>query len=142
MRMMWSWYTLRCFAAVSVSAALISLWGCGGGGGGPAPATTATVTGSVLEVPSGAGVSGIQVTVGGRSATAGADGKYTISSVPLGDRAFSVSSGNAYEVVTGPPATVAIAGAGSTVDLDAAYRPTYLIAAEHSSGNLPEPPDL
>ncbi len=104
--------------------------------------TGATVKGSVLELPSREGVSGIHVTVGGESATTGADGKYTIEDVDEGNRAFSVAVGDAWEVVASPPAAVVVPGSDETLDLDAVHGPTYLIDADYGSGSLPEPPNL
>ncbi len=126
---------------VALSALAIWLSGCGGlaellG------LTGATVKGSVLELPSREGVSGIQVTVGGESATTGDDGKYTIEDVDEGNRAFSVAVGDAWEVVASPPATVAVPESDEALDLDAVHGPTYLIDADYGSGSLPEPPNL
>jgi hypothetical protein len=83
---------LRLWAAVSLVFGLGVLSGCdnGGGDGGvvvPPPASTATVSGTVTARDSGSPVAGARVQVGSLAAvTTGADGRYSVSNVPNGDR--------------------------------------------------------
>lgn len=132
---------LLCMALMSVGAPAVSLVG-GCGGGRAASGAMVTVTGSVLALPSGDGVSGVLVTVGRRAATTARDGHYTICYVVPGDVAFSVALGDGCEVVSGPPATLSIPARTTPADLDATYGPTYVIDAQWGSGSIPSVPDL
>ncbi len=67
----------------------------------------ATVTGRVAEVLSQSGLQGIEVTIGGRSATTNASGNYSVGNVPIGDQAVSVSGAN-YDIAGRLPATVPV----------------------------------
>jgi plastocyanin len=79
--------------ALAMTATAVLMMGCsggGGGGGGPADPQFGTVSGSVLA--GGTGVAGATVSVaGGGSAVTGANGAFTIPSVPAGTRTVSLA---------------------------------------------------
>lgn len=64
---------------VIMVAAMLS--GCGSSGG---PSPGASLTGRVVNGPTGDPLPGVRVALGDKSATTGADGKFTMSNVPLG----------------------------------------------------------
>lgn len=79
---------LRQFFGAALAAVLVA---CGGGGDGvpntpepPPPASTGTVSGLAVSAVTGAPMAGVTVQAGTRTATTGADGRYTLASVPPG----------------------------------------------------------
>jgi len=67
----------------------LALAGCGGGSDSPPappPPSLGTVAGAVVASTDSAAIAGAKVTAGALSATAGADGKFTLANVPVGDR--------------------------------------------------------
>ncbi len=107
----------------------VTLLGCYGGGVG-----TVTVEGIVMEWIGEVGnleqpLEGAVVTLGGLSATAGADGSFAIANVPPGTMAIAVTK-------TGYQA----AGLPAQVTVSAAPLPTIYMVADEYAG--PDPPDF
>jgi len=85
-------------------AALVVVSGCGGGGG----AGGTTVSGFVYDDSTLGGVSGAQVSVGGKSTTTSASGAFTLTSVPVGTRTLVVTK-TSYQLLS--TSFTAVAGA-------------------------------
>ena len=89
----------RIKVAICVAAVLVT--GCGGGGG---PATTGTVTGTVVEIASGSGISGAEVEIGGRSATSTSPaGAFSVAGLPPGTQLITVTLPSPYVLASSTP---------------------------------------
>lgn len=83
----------RCagWAAIAVVAiAAITVVGCGGGGGG-GQVNTGSITGTIVHAGTGLGLGGITVAAGGITTTTGADGRFTLNNVPVGQRVVTIT---------------------------------------------------
>jgi len=70
----------------------LMLVGCGGGsGGGDASAQIGDVSGLVREASTQTPIAGASVTIGGKSATSGADGTFAITGIAVGSQSASVT---------------------------------------------------
>ena len=75
---------MRTRLATGIVLALLAA-GCGGGGGTPTqPAPTATLRGLVHIIPTGPPISGVTVTVQGKTAVTPADGTFSFSGLTTG----------------------------------------------------------
>lgn len=79
----------RAIRAALMVVLVAALGACGGGGGGgkpdPVPPSVGTVTGTVSSV-AGTPLANVAVASGGRNTTTAADGRYSLTDVPVGDR--------------------------------------------------------
>ena len=83
--------TSICVLALAIVAPILGP-ACGEGGpSGPDPVATATVTGFVTS-PTGAGVAGASVSIGGASATTNAVGQYRLEDQPVGGATIVTSA--------------------------------------------------
>jgi len=93
---------------ISALAALLVIFGCGGGGGGP----TASVRGRVVLV-GGSTISGVSVTIGGRSVTTDATGGFLLTGVGVSETQIMVSGTGIKPLTQGLPTLTA----NTTTDL-------------------------
>lgn len=125
-----AWAALRRALGAAATALLVA---CGGGGGGsddPPPATdTGTVTGLAISARTGAAMPGVTVSSGGRSATTGADGRFTLTAVPAGAAVLTFSATDHTRAFAN--ATVAVGQTSSTTARlsPVGVRQTYSAAA-------------
>ncbi len=149
-----AWQRLRQAAArgLGLIALGVMLAACGSGGGGdtdplppPVPAM-GSVSGRVLSSATGAALAGVKVTAGTRTATTAADGKYTLSEVPVGDPApirFELAGhapGHAsVRLLAGGSATAnpRLVPVGATQNFDAAAAATLVVAGTVARVELP-----
>ena len=112
-----------CMAALSLvlsfAVVLVNCGGGGGGGGSAAAPTTGSITGKVSNNATGAAISGATVSDGVTTATTGADGTYTMSSLsPVSRKVLTISASNF--AFTSKAAAVT---AGNTSRVDVALQP-------------------
>jgi len=86
--------------------------GCGGGGNA---GTTGIVTGYVKDAASGLGISGLTVTIDGRSGRTSADGAFTVRGIPPGDYQLQVVPTELFVMVPGDPIIVTVVAGTTTV---------------------------
>ena len=110
---------LRRIAVLGVFALLLS--GCGDGGGGAAVTQTSSVHGTVKDINTGRGISGVRVTIGPRTGTTDASGRFTIRDVPAGRQSIAVSKPG-YSIAGSLPATIQVYGASTTLTTIYMYR--------------------
>lgn len=125
-----AWAALRRALGVAATALLVA---CGGGGGGsddpPPAADTGTVTGLAVSARTGAAMPGVTVSSGGRTATTGADGRFTLTAVPAGAAVLTFSATDHTRAFAN--ATVAVGQTSSTTARlsPVGVRQTYSAAA-------------
>jgi len=114
-------------ALALVAVAAFGLVGCDGDGGGVTPAQTGSVSGTIVHAGTGLPLGGVQVSIGGMTATTNASGEFIVNGVAVGQQVvgIQVDPDRGLVVPPGVDLTVTVAG-GQTTQLAA---PVNLIDA-------------
>lgn len=99
--------------------AVVALIGCDGGDG-VTPAQTGLVSGTIVHAGTGLPLGGVEVTIGGRTATTNASGQFTVSGVPVGQQTVGIQVDPARGLVLPPGVDLTVnVVAGQTTQLSA-----------------------
>jgi len=129
----WSMWPIMMMFVVGISVLVMMLSGCGGGSGIGAGAGSVTGIVSILQGNIPVGLGNVTISIGGRSAVSGPDGRFTVVGIP---------AGGPYIVTITPPDGAALPPGAPTITVGVTSGQTSTIPEIGliDSGDLPPDP--